>query len=85
LIEIGNVCVTETAAEYDEFPAWVATIVQIPSATGSISMVPVGTTHTPGVSDTSVTGSPEDAVAPELKVGAVGVFEPGFVNVMDWD
>jgi hypothetical protein len=42
------------------------------------------TVHTPGVSDVSVTVSPEVAVAPEAKLGEVGVFPPGLLNVMVW-
>ena len=55
-------------------------MVQVPAATGVMS-VPE-TVQTPGVSEVRVTGRPEDEVAPELKVGDVGVLVPGLLNVM---
>ena len=64
------------------FPACDATMVQVPAATGT--MFKPDTVQTPGVSEVKVTVRPEVAVAPDAKLGEVGVFPPGLLKVMVW-
>jgi hypothetical protein len=81
LVDTAKVWLTGAAAPYVASPAWFASMVHDPVATVVIDN-PL-TVQIPGVSEVSVTGSPDDAVAPEANV-MPGALAPGLAKLTVW-
>ena len=68
------------AARYAPFPAWLALMLQVPTAT-SVSVLPL-TVQTLGVVDAKLTAKPELAVATSAGGVVPSVWLPGEVKLM---
>ena len=77
-----NACTTGVAAAKPALPAWLALMLQVPSAT-SVKLLPL-TVQTPGVVDARATARLALLVATKAGGGLPSVWLPGEAKLMDW-